>query len=105
LVRLEFGVICDVILSKAAFMSSPTQPAAVSATEELAARIYVELVGRAFLRVDNAAVIKPDPAELAKLSIQLAETFLKAENAARTAAGPKNVGYDVRLTDLAGWDK
>jgi hypothetical protein len=86
-------------------MSSPTQPAVKSATEELAARIYVELVGRAFLRVDNAAVIKPDPAELAKLSIQLAETFHQAENTARAAAGPKNVGYDVRLTDLAGWDK
>lgn len=86
-------------------MSSPAQPAANSATEELAARIYVELVGRAFLRVDNAAVIKPDPGELAKLSFQLAETFRQAENTARAAAGPKNVGYDVRLTDLAGWDK
>ncbi|MGB7541702.1 MAG: hypothetical protein WA373_13060 [Burkholderiales bacterium] len=86
-------------------MSSPTQPVVNSGTQDLAARIYVELVGRAFLRVDNAAVIKPDPGELAKLSIQLAETFHKADKTARAAAGPQNVGYDVRLTDLAGWDK
>ena len=43
-------------------------PAAKSASPSgpsLAELIYVELVGRAFLRVENNAVIKPDPALLA----------------------------------------
>lgn len=77
----------------------------VSASQKLAELIYVELIGRAFLRVDNAAVIKPDPGEIAKLSLQLAEVFHKAEKEAQAAAGPKNVGYDVKLTDLGSWNK
>ena len=86
-------------------MASPTQPAANAGTRDLASRIYVELVGRAVLRADNTAVIKPDPGELAKLSLQLAETFRKVERALHAAAGPQNVGYNVELTDMAKWDK
>ena len=86
-------------------MASPAQPVANPGVQDLASRIYVELVGRGFLRVDNAAVIKPDPVELAKLSLQLAETFRKAERTASAAAGPQNIGYDVELADMAKWDK
>ena len=86
-------------------MTSPSQPATNSRAQDLASRIYVELVGRAFLRVENAAVFKPDPAELAKLSLQLAEAFRKAEKAAGAAAAPQNVGYKVELADMAKWDK
>ncbi len=71
-----------------------------SSGPSLAELIYVELVGRAFLRVENNAVIKPDPAQLAKLSIALATEFEKAEHAHRAASGPKNVGYDVKNLDL-----
>jgi len=86
-------------------MASPPQPGANPGTQDLASRIYVELVGRAFLRADNTAVIKPDPGELAKLSLQLAETFRKMEKVVNAAAGPQNVGYNVELTDMAKWDK
>jgi len=86
-------------------MASPTQPAANPGIADLASRIYVELVGRAFLRAENTAVIKPDPAELAKLSLQLAETFRKVEKVLNAAAGPQNVGYNVDLADIAKWDK
>jgi hypothetical protein len=86
-------------------MSSPTQPVANPGIQDLAAQIYVELVGRAFLRVENAAVFKPDPGELAKLSIQLAVTFHKVQKIANAAAGPQNVGYNVDLADMAKWDK
>ena len=86
-------------------MASPTQSAANAGLQDLASRIYVELVGRAFLRADNTAVIKPDPGELAKLSLQLAEIFRKAEKAAGAAAGPQNVGYNVELADMAKWHK
>jgi hypothetical protein len=87
----------------ATMTSSALSPAATS-VHELASRIYVELVGRAFLRTDNTAVIKPDAAELAKLSIQLADIFGKVEKAANAAAAPQNVGYKVDLTDMAKWD-
>jgi hypothetical protein len=88
-----------------AFMATPAQPAASPGIQDLASRIYVELVGRAFLRVDNAAVVKPDAAELAKLSIQLADIFRKVERVANAAAGPQNVDYKVDLADIAKWDK
>ncbi|HEY6239711.1 MAG TPA: hypothetical protein VIW78_02615 [Burkholderiales bacterium] len=86
-------------------MATPAQATASPGIPDLASRIYVELVGRAFLRVENAAVIKPDPAELAKLSFQLAETFRKVEKGVNAAAGPQNVGYNVELADMAKWDK
>ena len=79
-------------------MNAPA--AAASSETSLAELIYVELVGRAFLRVENAAVFKPDAAQLAKLSIALATEFQKAEKEHRAASGPKNVGYDVGLMDL-----
>jgi hypothetical protein len=85
-------------------MASPVQSPATPA-HELASRIYVELVGRAFLRTDNAAVIKPDAAELARLSLQLADIFRKVEKVADAAAAPQNVGYKVDLADMAKWDK
>ena len=86
-------------------MASPNQPAANAGIQDLASRIYVELVGRAFLRADNTAVIKPAPAELAKLSLQLAEIFRKVEKVFNAAAGPQNIGYNVELADMAKWDK
>ena len=82
-------------------MSEPTA-APVSAANSLAELIYVELVGRSFLRVENNAVFKPDPAQLAKLSIALATEFEKAAKEHKAASGPKNVGYDVKLLDLGG---
>jgi len=72
---------------------------------DLADLIYVELIGRAFLRVENAASIKPDAATLAKLSIDLAEVLHKAKRDVLAALGPKNVGYEMKLDDLAHWDK
>ncbi len=72
---------------------------------DLAEIIYVELIGRAFLRVENTASIKPDAATLAKMSIALAEVYFKEKNAALALLGPKNVGYDVKLDDLMSWEK
>jgi hypothetical protein len=86
-------------------MASPNVQAAGQPLAEVAAAIYVELIGRAFLRVDNAAVIKPEAAALATLSFELAAAFKKAEHAAQAASGPKNVGYDVQLGDIDGWKK
>ena len=72
---------------------------------DLAEIIYVELVGRAFMRVDNNASVKPDGATLAKLSLELAEAYFQEKKTALAALGPKNVGYDVKLDDLMSWEK
>ncbi len=81
-------------------MSETATAKSIPPGTSLAELIYVELIGRAFLRVENNAVIKPDPAQLAKLSIVLATTFEKAATEHRAASGPKNVGYDVQSMDL-----
>ena len=86
-------------------MSSAHVQAAAQSIDALAAAIYVELVGRAFLRVDNAAVIKPEAGVLAALSFELAAEFKKLEKAKQASAGPQNVGYDVKLMDLGALKK
>src|ERR1700704_4577925 len=49
LVGLELSVVCVIFLFKVvAFMASPTHPPANAGKQDLASRIYVELVGRAF---------------------------------------------------------
>ena len=79
---------------------APSAKTAAPAGTSLAELIYVELIGRAFLRVENNAQIKPDPMALARLSIELAGVFDKAEKEHKAASGPKNVGYDVTKLDL-----
>ena len=83
-------------------MNAPAAKPAAAATAgtALAELIYVELLGRAFLRVENNAVFKPTPNQLAKLSIQLAAEFEKADKEHKASLGPKNVGYDVSKLDL-----
>ena len=84
-------------------MATSNQQPVKRSLDELAAAIYVELVGRAFLRVENAAVIKPEAGVLAKLSYELAVAFKAVEKAAQAASGPQNVGYNVEIGDLADW--
>jgi hypothetical protein len=86
-------------------MATAPAHAAARPLEELAAAIYVELVGRAFLRTDNAAVIKPEAGALVALSFELAAAFKKVEKAVLATAGPQNVGYKVDVGDIDGWKK
>ena len=81
-------------------MSTAKEATPTGSSGSLAAAIYVELVGRAFLRVDDAAVIKPQAEVLAALSFELAAAFKKIEMAKAAAAGPQNVGYDLKLMDF-----
>jgi hypothetical protein len=81
-------------------MSETAAAPASAPGASLAELLYVELVGRAFLRVENSAQIKPDPVQLAKLSIELATVFQKAAKEHKALSGPKNVGYDVTKLDL-----
>jgi len=79
-------------------MSAPaTQPTSV---RELAARIYVELVGRVMLGEN-----KPNPVDLAKFCYKLAEAFQSIEVDARKDAVAKMAKYDVKVDDMTSWKK
>jgi hypothetical protein len=80
--------------------------AATGPLTSLAELIYIELVGRAFLRVDNVAVIKPEPAALATLSIALAETWQKTASQHKIDTTPKSTaGYELKTSDVEAWMK
>ena len=85
-------------------MTAPATPPGPESTSvrELAARIYVELVGRVML---TAAQTKPNPVDLAKFSYKLAEAFQSIEADAQKDAVAKMAKYDVKVDDMTSWKK
>lgn len=83
-------------------MSAPaTQPGPEpTSVRELAARIYVELVGRVMLGEN-----KPNPVDLAKFCYKLAEAFQSIEVDAQKDAVAKMAKYDVKVDDMTSWKK
>ena len=84
--------------------ASPASPAVSTATQtrDLAARIYIELVGRVML---TAQATKPNPVDLAKFSYKLAEAFQSIEAEAQKDAVAKMAKYDVKVDDMTSWKK
>lgn len=72
---------------------------------DLAAQIYVEIVGRAVVLTDNTAQMKSNPEGLAKLSFKLAQAFQNTGVDVKTAEAPPVGKFDVQLSDIAGWNK
>ena len=85
-------------------MNAPVTPpgSASSAVRELAARIYVEFVGRVMLTTEKT---KPNPVDLAKFCYKLAEAFESIEIDAHKDAVAKMAKYDVKVDDMASWKK
>jgi len=88
-------------------MTDPTPPAgpaagAGSPVRELAARIYVELVGRVML---TSAENKPNPVDLAKYCYKLADAFESIERDAKKEELAKMAKYDVKVDDMTSWKK
>ena len=88
-------------------MSAPAAPATPEGsledqTRELAARIYIELVGRVML---TAAQTKPNPVDLAKYAYKLAEAFQSIEADKKKDAMAKMAKYDVKVDDMTSWKK
>jgi len=85
-------------------MTAPATPPGPESTSvrELAARIYVELVGRVML---TTAQTKPNPVDLAKFSYKLAEAFQSIEVDAQKDAVAKMAKYDVKVDDMTSWKK
>ena len=85
-------------------MAAPAIPPGPESTSvrELAARIYVEFVGRVMLTAEKT---KPNPVELAKYCYKLAEAFQSIEADAQKDAVAKLAKYDVKVDDMANWKK
>lgn len=81
-------------------VAAPPQGDDPTSVRELAARIYVELVGRVML-TEN----KPNPVDLAKFCYKLAEAFKSIELDAQKDAVAKMAKYDVKVDDMANWKK
>jgi hypothetical protein len=72
----------------------------------LAELLYVDLVGRVMFPTGAASTAtKPNPENLAKMCIKLAEAFDKAQAQELLDAAPKAAKYDVQLSDISGWEK
>jgi hypothetical protein len=86
-------------------MNAPVIPASGSeptSVRELAARIYVELVGRVMLTKEQT---KPNPVDLAKYCYKLAEAFQSIGVDAQKDAVAKMAKYDVKVDDMTSWKK
>ena len=72
----------------------------------LAELLYVELVGRVMFPTGAASTAtKPNPENLAKMCIKLAEAFDKAQKQSDIDAIPTASKFEVDMSDIAGWDK
>jgi hypothetical protein len=71
---------------------------------DLAMRIYVELIGRNTQISDTGVKMNSSAANIAALSLRLAEAFEKAGNEADAAKAPVTA-YKVEGADIAEWSK
>ena len=72
---------------------------------ELASGIFIRLVGDATRLSEKGVTMTTDPSHLAQLSFKLAAAFQKTEDDINADALPKNVGFKLEISDLAGWSK
>jgi hypothetical protein len=85
-------------------MTLQTKQPAISASTDLAAKIYTDLVCRSLLITEGAIQIKANPESLARTSFQLAEVFLRIDAELKGSNAPKNQGFDMQDVDLSNWN-
>lgn len=79
--------------------NSPTASA-----HDIAARIYVELVARNAQVAEGSVEMAVSAANLAEMSLRLAEVFTQAQSAATAAKEPMK-DYKLDGDDIASWSK
>ncbi len=84
-------------------MATDEQPA--DPVRELATKMYIELVGRAFRGTDSIDQFKPDPKAMAVLCLQLAEAFVAAADEVKKAGPVKIANYQAQDADVLRWIK
>ena len=72
---------------------------------ELASGIFTRLIGDATRVTEKGVTMTTDPANLAQLSFKLAAVFQRVEDDLNADALPKNVGFKLEISDIAGWSK
>ena len=77
---------------------------AVTPVHDLAVRIYVELVGRNTQITEGAVKMGASAANLAVLSLKLADAFLQSEQEAIDAKAPITT-YKLQGSDIEAWLK
>lgn len=85
-------------------MSKATNDESPSQSRDLAARIYVELVARNVEILEGSVKMTASAANLATLSLKLAEAFEQAETEAIAAKAPVTT-YKLAGADIAEWSK
>ena len=77
---------------------------AAAPANDLASRIYVELVSRNTEINEGAVKMKASAANLAALSIKLADAFAEAQREADAARAPVK-SYKLEGADIGEWSK
>lgn len=72
--------------------------------QDLASRLYVELVARASVVTEGTVKMAASAESLATMSIRLAEAFYSAEQSFAAAKAPK-AGFKLDASDIAAWSK
>jgi hypothetical protein len=85
-------------------MAAPAPSSISDPLRNLAAKIYIELICRNVVVIDNAAQIKSNPESLAKISFKLAEVFQRVGVEVKAPSLPKNQEFDMRAADISGWN-
>jgi hypothetical protein len=84
-------------------MSAPSTVRPADPVRDLASRIYVELVCRNIVVTENAAQVKSNPENLARISFKLAETFQRVDVELKAPSMPKNQEFDMKAASLPGF--
>jgi hypothetical protein len=85
-------------------MSAPEKKPVLAPGYEIAIQIYVELVARNTQVTDGAVKMGASAANLAALSLKLAEAFVTADAEATAAKAPITT-YKLEGSDIAAWIK
>jgi hypothetical protein len=80
-------------------------PAYKPQVRNLAAQIYVDLVGRTVTITKNAVNMDVSAENLAKLSFKLADAFQTVEDQLNAEHLPKNPNFKLGIEDIAQWTK
>ncbi len=85
-------------------MSAPEKKDLMPLAYDIAVRIYVELVARNTEISEGAVKMGASAANLAALSLKLAEAFVLADSEATAAKAPITT-YKLEGSDIAAWIK
>jgi hypothetical protein len=80
-------------------------PAYKPKVRDLAASIYVDLVGRSVSVTANGMSMNASAENLAKLSFKLADAFQAIEDELNAEHLPKNPNFKLGVEDIASWTK